>query len=177
MSLAISDIIAIARISQYLSADDVSKGSLFGNKVTPLTPVILYCERKAVEYIYNLDAADTTLRLTANYLYSLCRGYNLKAQGILAAGGGGSISPINTSTAPDPIQFNVSATTAVVTGATTGTIGAFIGYNLLFVRGGIPQTTVNEGGGASYYSWDRALGLLTISPSAIVGELFQLYPI
>jgi hypothetical protein len=177
MALAVSDIIAIARISQYLASADIKKGSLFGKRVDPFSPVVLYCERKAVEYIYGLDASDTTLAGTANYLYSLCRGYNLQAQGILAAGGGGSISPINTSTAPDPVQFNVSATTAVVTGATTGTIGAFIGWNLLFVRGGIPQTTVNEGGGASYYSWDRALGTLTISPAAIVGELFQLYPI
>lgn len=177
MALAVSDIIAIAKISQYLSADDVAKGSLFGKRVAPLTPVILYCERKAVEYIYNLDAADTTLRLTANYLYSLCRGYNLRAQGILSTSGGGSVSPINIQTAPNPIQFNVSGSTAIITGATSGTITSFIGYNLLFVRGGIPQTTVDEGGGAPYYSWDKTLGILTISPAATAGELFQLYPI
>ena len=77
MALAVSDIIAIARISQYLSQDDALKGSLFGARVAPKTPLVLYCERKAVEWMYDLDPADDTLRLTANYLYSLCRGYNL----------------------------------------------------------------------------------------------------
>lgn len=177
MALSVSDIIAIARISQYLAQDDALKGSLFGKRVAPKTPLVLYAERKAVEWMYNLDPSDDTLRLTANYLYSLCRGYNLKARGILDSGGGGSISPVNPETAPSPIQFNVSGSTLLSTGATSATVSSFQGYNLLLVRGGIPQTTVNEGGGASYYSWDRNLALLTISPAAQAGELFQLYPI
>jgi len=177
MALSVSDIIEIARISQYLSQDDTLKGSLFGKRVAPKTPLVLYAERKAVEWMYNLDPSDDTLRLTANYLYSLCRGYNLKAQGILNEDGGGSVSPVNPDTAPSPIQFEVSGSTLITTGATSGTISAFIGYNLLFVRGGVPQSTVNQGGGSTYYSWDRSLGLLTISPAAQAGELFQLYPI
>lgn len=177
MSLSVSDIIAIARISQYLAQDDALKGSLFGKRVAPKTPLVLYAERKAVEWMYNFDPSDDTLRLTANYLYSLCRGYNLKARGILSESGGGSVSPINPETAPSPIQFNVSGSTLLTTGSTTATISAFQGYNLLFVRGGVPQTTVNEGGGASYYSWDRDLALLTVSPAAQAGELIQLYPI
>ncbi len=35
-----------------------------------------------------------SLTLTSNYLYSLCRGYNLRAQAIIG-NGGGSVSPIN----------------------------------------------------------------------------------
>ena len=177
MALSYSDIIGIARISQYLAQDDVNKGSLFGARVSPLTPKVLYVTRKSIEYIYDLDPTDENLRLTTNYLYSLCRGYNLKAQGILSESGGGSVSPVNPETAPSPIQFEVSGSTAIVTGATSGTISSFIGYNLIFVRGGIPQTTVNQGGGATYYSWDKDLGLLTVSPAAQAGELFQLYPI
>jgi len=177
MPLSYSDIIAVARISQYLAENDELKGSLFGARIAPGTGRILYCERKAVEWMYNLDPTNDTLTLTSNYLYSLCRGYNLRAQRIYATSGGGSVAPPDVNTAPNPIQFNVGAATAIVTGATTGTITTFIGYNLLFVRGGIPQTTVNEGGGATYYSWDKTTGLLTISPSAIAGELFQLYPI
>lgn len=177
MALGISDILAIARISQYLAQNDIDKGDLFGARVSPLTPKVLYVTRKSIEYIYDLDPSNDDLRLTANYLYSLCRGYNLKAQGILSTSGGGSVSPINIETAPNPIQFEVSGSSLIATGATSGTISAFIGYNLIFVRGGVPQTTVNQGGGATYYSWDKDLGLLTISPAATAGELFQLYPI
>lgn len=178
MALSISDIIGVAKISQYLAQNDVQKGSLFGARVAPLTPKVLYVTRKSLEYIYDLDPADSSLRLCANYLYSLCRGYNLKAQGILnGSSGGGTISPINPQTAPNPIQFEVSGSTLITTGATSGTISAFIGYNLLFVRGGVPQSTINQGGGSTYYSWDKDLGLLTISPAAQAGELFQLYPI
>lgn len=177
MALGISDILAIARISQYIAQNDIDKGDLFGARVSPLTPKVLYVTRKSIEYIYDLDPSNDDLRLTANYLYSLCRGYNLKARDILSESGGGSVSPINPETAPSPIQFNVSGSTLLTTGSTTATISAFQGYNLLFVRGGVPQTTVNEGGGASYYSWDRNLALLTISPAAQLGELFQLYPI
>lgn len=177
MALGISDILAIARISQYIAQNDIDKGDLFGARVSPLTPKVLYVTRKSIEYIYDLDPSNDDLRLTANYLYSLCRGYNLKARGILDSGGGGSISPVNPETAPSPIQFNVSGSTLLSTGATSATVSSFQGYNLLLVRGGVPQTTVNEGGGASYYSWDRNLALLTISPAAQLGELFQLYPI
>lgn len=177
MALSYSDIIAVAKISQYLAENDVLKGSLFGARVAPDTGRILYCERKAVEWCYNLDSADDTLTLTTNYLYSLCRGYNLRAQRIYASSGGGSVSPADVASAPTPIQFNVGAATAIITDATSGVISTFVNYNLLFVRGGVPQTTVNEGGGATYYSWDKVTGTLTVSPAAIAGELFQLYPI
>jgi hypothetical protein len=177
MALSISDIIGIVRISGYLAQNDVQKGSLFGAMVSPLTPKVLYVTRKSIEYIYDLDPTDENLSRTTNYLYSLCRGYNLKAQGLLSQIGGGSVSSVSPATAPSPIQFEVSGSTAISAGATSGTISSFIGYNLIFVRGGIPQTTVNQGGGATYYSWDKDLGLLTVSPSAQAGELFQLYPI
>lgn len=177
MALSVPDIIAIAKVSQFLAENDNLKGSIFGKRVAPNTGKILYCERKAVEWMYNLDSTDDTLTLTSNYLYSLCRGYNLKAKNIYNQGGGGTITPISPSSAPNPIQFEVASDTAIVTGATSGVITNFIGYNLLFVRGGIPQSTVNQGGGSSYYSWDRTTGTLTISPAAVVGELFQLYPI
>jgi len=174
MAVSVANIIRIAKVSQYLSKIDVSKGSLFGRRIAPNTPQILYMERKAVEWLYNLDPTDTSLTLTANYLYSLCRGYNLKAQNIT---GGGSVSPINPVTAPDPYDFTVSASSFVVTGATTKTFPqAWVGYNLLFVRNGIPQSTQNVGGN-SYYSWDRSTAVLIISPLAVVDESFQFYPV
>ena len=173
MALSVENIIRIAKVSQYLSAIDVANGNLFGKRIAPTTPVILYCERKAVEWLYNLDPTDSTLTGTANYLYSLCRGYNLKANSVT---GGGTVSPINPVTAPDPYDFVVSASSFMVTGATTKNFpSTWVGYNLLFVRNGIPQSTVNTGG--SYYSWNRNTAVLTISPAAVADEQFQFYPV
>jgi hypothetical protein len=174
MALTVADILNIARISQYIATIDIEKGKFFGRRIAPETPQILYNERKAVEWQYNLDPADTSLTETSNYLYSLCRGYNLQAQQI--SGTGGTISPVNPSQIPSPYDFEVTASSIVPAGATTATLSAFIGFNLLFVRNGIPQSTLNIGGN-SYFSWNKNLGLLTISPAAIAGEQFQLYPV
>jgi len=174
MPISVANIIRIAKVSQYLSKIDVAKGSLFGRRIAPNTPQILYAERKAVEWLYNLDPTDSTLTLTANYLYSLCRGYNLQAQNIT---GGGSVSPINPTTAPDPYDFIVDGSSFIATGASTKTFPqAWVGYNLLFVRNGIPQSTLNVGGN-SYYSWDRDTASLIIDPAAAADESFQFYPV
>lgn len=174
MALTVADILNIAKISQYIATIDIQNGSIFGRRIVPETPQILYNERKAVEWLYNLNPNASSLVETSNYLYSLCRGYNLQAQQI--AGTGGTISPVVPSQIPSPYDFIVSATSIVPTGAVNATISAFIGFNLLFVRNGIPQSTLNVGGN-SYYSWNKNLGLLTISPAAIAGEQFQLYPL
>lgn len=170
----VPQIIEIAKISQYLAAADIAKGALFGARKSTTTPVILYCERKAVEWLYDLDPTSDTLTLTANYLYSLCRGYNLKAQSI--TGGGGSIVPPVPANQPLPLQFIVAASgTTFINGQSSVTLTSFIGYNLLFSRGGIPQSTVSTE--PTYYTWDRSSGIMTINIAAATGELFQIYPV
>lgn len=174
MPLTVQQIINIAKISQYLSKIDVAKGAMFGKRIAPSTPIVLYMERKAVEWMYNLDPTNSSLPLTSNYLYSLCRGYNLQAQGI--TGGGGSVSPVTPGTSPSPLQFIVDASTSfMIDGQSSVTITQFIGFNVLFARGGIPQSTVITE--PSYYTWNKTTGLFTISPQAFTGELFQIYPI
>lgn len=176
MPYTVAQIINIAKISQYLSAQDAAKGSLFGQRLIPDTSKILYMERKAVEWLYDLDSTDDTLTLTSNYLYSLCRGYNLKASRISGGGGsGGTISPISPATAPTPLQFIVDGSSTIATGASSVTLTDFIGYNVLFARGGQPVSTIPTE--PNYYSWNKTTGLFTISPAAIVGELFQIYAI
>ena len=172
--LTVAQILDVAKISQYLATIDIEKGSLFGQRVVPETPQILSNEIFAVESWYNLNPADPTLIETSNYLYALCRGYNLQAQQI--SGTGGVITPVNPTQIPNPYDFEVTPSSIVPAGATNATLSAFIGFNLLFVRNGIPQSTLNIGGN-SYYSWNKNLGLLTISPAAILGEQFQLYPV
>lgn len=171
--MTIAQIINIAKISQYLAQVDVAKGALYGQRVTPLTPKILYTERKAVEWLYDLDPTNSTLTLTANYLYSLCRGYNLKAQSIT---GGGSVAPPVPGTAPLPKIFIVNTSSSFIQdGQSSKIITDFIGWNLLFARNGIPQSTINTE--LTYYTWDKTTGLFTIVGAAVDTELFALYPI
>lgn len=176
MALAILDIIEIAKVSEYLSANDIARGALFGPRKIPITPQVLYMERMAVEWMYNIDPNDDTLRLTANYLYSLCRGYNLQARNIVNAGSGGSVSPVSpTATSPDPLIFNVDDNSAIPTGGSSLTIESFIGFNLQFSRGGIVQSTITSE--SSYYTWNKNTGEFTCSPAATVTELFILMPV
>jgi hypothetical protein len=173
LPLTVAQIIDIGKISQYLAQNDVLKGNLFSPRVAPLTPQILYLERKAVEWMYNLDPANTSLSQTSKYLYSLCRGYNLQAQQI--SGTAGAISPVNPAQIPNPYDFIVTGSSLIANGQSTVTLPAFAGFNVLFVRNGIPQSTINTG--ASYFSWVKATGVFTVSPAAVLGEQFQIYPV
>ena len=115
---------------------------------------------------------NPTLILTANYLYSLCRGYNLKAQSIT---GGGSVAPPVPGTTPSPLIFIVNSSSFIQDGQSSKVITDFIGFNLLFARNGIPQSTVTTE--LTYYSWNKTTGLFTCVGAAVDTELFALYPI
>lgn len=92
----VEEIIRIAKVSGYLTANDIAKGALYGEKLDPDWNVRLYLERKAVEWMYRHDPSYPTLTATANYLFALCGGYGKKAAVVLAAGGAGSVvSPIS----------------------------------------------------------------------------------
>ena len=174
MAYTTTQIIQIAKISEYLAKINEAKGAMFGKRKAPNTSMALYMERKAVEWMYNLDPINSSFPLTANYLYSLCRGYNLQASQI--SGSGGSVSPTNPSAAPAPLQFIVDASTSyMINGQSSATITQFIGFNVLFARGGIAQSTLSTE--PSYYSWNKTTGLFTVSPAAVTSELFQIYPI
>lgn len=174
MFLTVPQVIAIAKISQYLCLVDIKKSGLNGGGIELDLPHKLRIVREDIEYQYNLDSTNDTLVTTSEYLYALCGKYALYAQNI--TGGGGIIAPTSGGTAPLPLQFIVAASgTTFIDGQGSATLATFAGYNLLFSRNGIPQSTVSSQ--PSYYSWNRSTGLLTISPSAILGELFQIYPV
>ena len=107
-----------------------------------------------------------------NYLLWLCGTFGSQAQYVISGTGGGSIVPVTP--AANPIEFEVSPTSYIPDGDSTKVIASYIGYNLIFVRGGITQSTIDLGG--SYFSWVKASGLFTCYPPAATGELFQLYP-
>ncbi len=109
MAYTTQEIIDIAKVSQFLSENEIEKSGLYGGGVDYLFPRKLYMIRKNVEWLYDLDSSDDTLVETANYLYALCGRFALKAASIILDGGSGSISPINPSTAnPFPIYITDS---------------------------------------------------------------------
>lgn len=169
--LTIQQIINIAKVSEYLSANNVANGVLWGARKIPTNPRIIYMENAALQWMYRTDPTNPTLRLTANYVYSLCKG-NLRAK-VVSGGGGGSISPVNPGTAPSPIEFTVAVSgTPFIDGQSTLVLTAFIGFNMLFNRDNIPQTQVDTGG--SWFTWSKTTGLMTVYGAAADGELFSI---
>lgn len=180
--LTIPEIITVGDVSIYFSGNDNASGVLFGKRLSsPKSPVEIAALTDALRWQYedlltNNDVSqDDTLRGTANYLVWMCGRYGLQAQGIIAGSGGGSVIPVPMA-APLPYQFIVDASTSfIIDGASSKTISLFVGYNLLFTRGGIAQSTVSTE--SSYYSWDKTTGLFSITPAAVTSELFQIYAI
>lgn len=94
--LSIPEIIEVAKVSQELAQNDIAKGSLFGKRIDERLGKMLYMERKSLEWLYDLDNTNTTLRAVGDYVYDLCGNYGLKAQQIIATSGGGSaVNPSN----------------------------------------------------------------------------------
>lgn len=174
MALTTAEKLDIASISEYLSFVDIEKKGLNGGGVDLQLPRKIYAIRKSIDYWYDLDPTDTSLIQTSNYLLALCGYYGAKAQNIVTSAG--TVAPSSSSTAPLPLQFIVATSgTTFINGDTSVTLTTFIGYNLLFARGGVPQSVLTSE--PSYYSWNRTTGLFSISPSAFTGELFQIYAI
>lgn len=182
--LSIAEIIELGDVSTYLSANDTQKKSFFGgNIIQPVPPVQIAMVTDALRW-GNESSVQTaaTLRNIANYLYWLCGGYQLQAQNIISGPGGGSVVPTPSYGAlPMPYDWEVgaatSATAPLKAGDSSVILSLYIGYNIQFSRGGIVQNTTNQGGGASFYSWDRTTGLFTASPAVALTELLRIVPI
>lgn len=128
----IPQIIRIAKISQYLCANEIGGGGLYGAGIDLKLPRKLYLVRKNVEWMYGVNPTDDTLIQTSNFLYGLCGKYIFAANNI--TGSGGSISPVSPA---NPTIFPL-----VITGADFEVDGVtynnpdIVGLNLMiFVSG------------------------------------------
>jgi len=93
---SITEIINIAKISQYLATLRIEKGGLWASGTNLFLPRLLYMVRKNVEWAYGNDTDYEDIQLTANYLFTLCAPFNAQAAYILANGSTGTnVSPIN----------------------------------------------------------------------------------
>lgn len=112
--MAISSVVtnSLAKICQYLVGNQSEiQQTLFNGSNNNNTAMILYMERKGVEYGIAQNLAD--LQQNTNYLYSLLGGNLNQANNILTGGGGGinagSIQNSNGGLTPYPINLEISA--------------------------------------------------------------------
>ena len=143
-------------ISIYLGISNTS----FGYTITPFA---------GGKNEVNLNATSTS-----NYLNALCGKYGLEAANLINQYGGLISSITYPMSVPTPIEFIVSSTSLIPTNSSSAVVNSFIGFNLLFIRNGISQSILNNGG--SYFSWNKDTGVFICYPIASEGELFQLYP-
>ena len=120
--------INIAKVSQYLCINAITKSGLWGGGQDLNLPRKIYCVRKNVEWLYDLDPSDDTLTPTGNYLLALCAPYSLLAASIISAGGGGTISPINPNAAQ---QYPIYITQADFSTATLYPNTNIFGTNII----------------------------------------------
>jgi len=172
--MTVAQIMDIWPIAQYLAANDIQNRRNNSGAVDITLPQKIYSIGTSVQRTYDADSTDDTLPLTARFLYALCGKYGLQASVVMQTSG--TVSPVTPNVPTVPYQFNVAASGNLINeGESSVIITSFIGFNLLFVRNGIPQTTLTTE--SSYYSWNKDTGLFTITPGAILSELFQIYAI
>lgn len=172
----IPETILNGELSVPLAANDNSKGSLFGGRLSsPTSPVTIAMVTDALNWMYGSTGSYTDQEMTAvaNYLIWLMGKYGLQASNI--TGSGGSVTPIVPGgLTPSRIDFEVSASSYMVTGATSATISQFVGREIDFIRGGISQSTLSSQ--PSYITWTKATGALTVSPALAATEIIAIIP-
>jgi hypothetical protein len=152
-----ADVIAIAKVSQYLWNDKIAKGGFFNNNIDPYKARQLYMERKALQY-----ALDNNLTLEGlrNYVYALC-GQNLQvANNIYQAGGVGG----NVIIGGGGYGVREYSRFAAV-GATSVVFPDAINATLLYAsRGGIDVGAITSGlPTGNQVVWDSTTGTLTVA--------------
>lgn len=97
MAYTIAEILDIARVSEYLAADDEANGYLFrGSYERRGLSRLIYIVRSSVSWLNDYNPNASTLLGKALYLLSLCQPFVGRALQILGSGGTGTI--VNPST-------------------------------------------------------------------------------
>lgn len=160
----------------FLMANSQAKSALFGNQnLEPKSIIMVALVTDALRWNNEMFPSASTLQGTSNYLLWLCGKFQLQAQSLT---GGGTVIPIPSGgNIANPLDFLVSLSTPIATGDTSKVFPQFIGYNMIFNRGGIAQAQINDGLGSSYFIWNKVTGLMKIFGAASLGELFSINPV
>jgi hypothetical protein len=172
--MSVQTIINGAKEAQYVTDIIRASGRLFNVGMTDFLPRLIYCTRKSVEWLFDQDPNDDTLTATSDYLLAISVLYWSPETSISnASGGGAGVAPVvSAPNSPLPYDFEVTGSSFIIGGQSVKTINSFIGYNIIFTRNNIVQSTVDTGG--SYYSWNLNSGLFVCFPAAASGELFTI---
>lgn len=190
---SISEIITIAKISQYLASNAIRSGGIFGGGVDRLLPRKIYNVRKDVEWMYGIDPTNETLTETSNLLYAICAPFSLEAARIAAISTGGIIvnpstgQPGNISSISLEFELGVTASPKIVNGINvdlpnngdnsfTLPLPNIIEGTLMLIISGTPQPTIPVT--TSTYttiSYTPTQATITLQPLGTVFQTGQTY--
>lgn len=148
-----ADVIAIAKVSQYMWNEQIAKGVFFNKIIDPYKARQLYMERKALQYALDNNLTRDGLE---NYVYALC-GQNVQTAqqtGGIVIMGGGNYGVLEYSQFATPgttsIQFNVGIPNPKLVYAS---------------RGGIDVGAILSSGTpvGNQVLWDSATATLTVA--------------
>jgi hypothetical protein len=87
-------IVEYGKISQYLSADAIAKGTVFSNgNLNPMLPEQLNIVWTSLEHLIDTDPTNDGITETKNFLFSLCGKWALAASATVGNSGGQVIEP------------------------------------------------------------------------------------
>lgn len=186
--LTVTEIINIARASQYLATVAIGRGGLYGGGIDKLLPRKIYAIRKDVEWLFGIDPTNDTLQGVANFLYALCAPFSALASIVIAAGGGGIIvNPVTggAATLADislEFELGLTASPQIVNGQNVtlpsvgdNTITLPLTYvmsgSLQLSIGGVSQPTiVTDNSTYTTISYSPTQAIITLQP---IGNTFQ----
>lgn len=171
MAYTTEQIIEIAKISEFLCANELAKKGLYSGGIDGKLSRQIYETRKNVEWLYDLNSADTSLVQTGNYLFSLCGKYQLKALSIMNTNSGGIVVPSSpTGYIYTALSFVVTATPTdgqPTNGENTFQFNQFIGgLQFVYILAGGVTETVSEG----QVTFDTGSGTMTRTNTFSTGE-------
>ena len=174
----VSEILTLAPIAGYLAQKDIDKANkLSRSLLNQVLPQQIHSVWFYIKRVYSINPLHEDLEECANYLWALMGNYGELAQGV--SGSGGYVTPITPANPPNELHFEVDGSSPILSGGTTLDLSTYnyIGYNILFVRNNVPQSTIEQNG-ATYYSWNKATAILTLlNGAAQTEDLFDIYPI
>lgn len=126
----ISEILRLAKISQYLAANDSAEKKVLNSAdLDPLLALKIYMERKAVQWVFDKAPTDETLRGTANYLYALLGKYARLSEDITEV----LEQPLPIVTGPSDANVTAGSQASFTIGVTSA-----IPYTIAWFRNGVP---------------------------------------
>lgn len=114
----IPEILSIAKVGQYLAFNDVDNANFMrGGALDNRLPIMIACERMCIQWVYDVEPSNLTLRGTSNYLYDLLGPFALQAENIIEGIVNSTPPQI---TGPADVSLNISGTAVFTVTATEG---------------------------------------------------------